>query len=89
MKLQFENLNDMKKFAKYLENVLLKLGITEEANKVSAYSYNSFTTSSEYLGEFRIVLNDFNKSDISVNNEIRFEIESAINAINKALGNTI
>jgi hypothetical protein len=54
----------MKEFAKYLSGELIKLGFNERAKMIDEFSYNSYTTSSEYLGEFRILLEGLIKENI-------------------------
>jgi hypothetical protein len=53
----------------------------------SGFSYNSYTTSSEYLGEFRILLEDLIRENILSEDKIKIEVNAAIEAINKAFGN--
>jgi pyoverdine/dityrosine biosynthesis protein Dit1 len=84
---KFEDLNDIKKFAKYLSEELERLGYNDMARMISEFSYNSYTTSSEYLGEFRFLLNDLIKQDILKDNDIKIEVENAIRTINRAFGN--
>lgn len=84
MSFKFSNLNDMKEFAKYLSNELDKLGYKDEAKRINEFSYNSYTTSSEYLGEFRFLLEELKKYDILKNANMLLEADRAIKAINKA-----
>jgi hypothetical protein len=89
MNIQFNSLNDMKKFAEYLSEILMQLGYNDKVMLVKEFSYNSFTTSSEYLGELRIILNELNRSNILTDDRVKFEVETAIQAINKAFGSSI
>lgn len=86
MSLQFNKLNDMKEFAKYLSGELIKFGYNDRAKMVDEFSYNSYTTSSEYLGEFRILLEDLIKENILTEDKIKSEVAIAVKAINKAFG---
>jgi len=76
----------MKEFAKYLGEELGKLGYKDMSKIASNFSYNSFTTSSEYLGEFNILLKNILNQNI-VNDDIKLSIYNAIRAIDVALGN--
>lgn len=87
MRLQFNQLSDMKEFAEYLSNELVRLGYNDKSKMVSGFSYNSYTTSSEYLGEFRILLEDLIRQNILSEDKIKIEVNAAIKAINKAFGN--
>lgn len=84
MSLQFNQLDDMKKFAKYLSGELTRLGYNDRAKMVDEFSYNSYTTSSEYLGEFKILLEDLMKENILIDDKIKCEVVIAVKAINKA-----
>jgi len=86
MNLPLNSLDDMKQFAKHLTGVLYRLGYSENAKTVEAFSYNSFTTSSEYLGELRIVLKELIQSDLPIEAEIIAEVKTAIQAIDRAFG---
>ena len=86
MSLQFNKLSDMKEFAKYLSGELIKLGFNDRAKIIDEFSYNSYTTSSEYLGEFRILLQDLIKENIFDEDKIKLELVIAVKAINKAFG---
>ena len=84
MSLQFNKLDDMKEFAEYLAGELIKLGYDDKAKMVYEFSYNSYTTSSEYLGEFKILLEDLIKENMFHKDKIKSEISIAVKAINKA-----
>lgn len=84
MILQFDKLDDMKELAKYLAGVLIKLGYNDRAKIVYEFSYNSYTTSTEYLGEFKILLEDLIKENVFHEDKIKAEISVAVKAINKA-----
>ena len=76
----------MKEFATYLSRELEEMGYKDKSKMVNEFSYNSYTTSSEYLGEFRILLEDLKKENI-FNNKVKTEVDFAIKVINKAFGN--
>lgn len=48
----------MKEFAKYLSEELKNHGLSELSKEVLEFKSNYCTTSSEYLGEFRTILNE-------------------------------
>jgi hypothetical protein len=52
----FDSLDDMKEFAKLLYEELMKISQVELAEEIKFFSYNTYTTSSEYLGELKFVL---------------------------------
>lgn len=76
----------MKEFAKYLSKELENFGHKDKSKMVNEFSYNSYTTSSEYLGEFRILLEDLKKQNVLDDDNIKLEVDAAIRAINKAFG---
>ena len=84
--MQLNSLDDMKQFAGHLAELLDQSGYKDKAEMVNDFFYNSFTTSSEYLGEFRIVLNRLIQSDIIAESAIISEIKTAIQAIDRAFG---
>jgi len=86
LKFKFNHLDDMKEFATYLSRELEEMGYKDKSKMVNEFSYNSYTTSSEYLGEFRILLEDLKKENI-FNNKVKTEVDFAIKVINKAFGN--
>ncbi|MFW5995807.1 MAG: hypothetical protein ACOCQB_00935 [Halanaerobiaceae bacterium] len=85
MNFEFDDLEDMKEFAYVLSNKLKELGNNEISRKIKQFSYNSFTTSTEYLGEFKLLLERVKKLNILSGNEIKFEIDKAIKIIERAL----
>ena len=86
---EFCGLQDMKQFAKLISTELEQNNRADLALETSGFSYNSYTTSSEYLGEFRLVLKKILKEkDFTLDNKIRQSIYKAIAAIDKAFGNT-
>jgi hypothetical protein len=53
---KFKTLDDMKELANLLSFELMKIDQIDLAEEIISFSYNTFTTSSEYLGELRFVL---------------------------------
>ena len=86
MNFEFNSLDDMKGFAKYLSKELKNFGYKDKSKMVNEFSYNSYTTSSEYLGEFRILLEDLKKQNVLDEDNIKLGMEAAIKAINRAFG---
>lgn len=85
MKWEFQSLREMKEFAKYLSEELKNHGLPELSKEVLEFKSNYYTTSSEYLGEFRIVLNEvLLKTNINLSNDLVGNINKAIESINKA-----
>ncbi len=88
MNWNFESLKEMKEFAKNLSEVLESCGLKGLSNEVLEFKSNYYTTSSEYLGEFRLVLN---KVLIDGKDKLSYEwlesIDKGIEAINKSLSN--
>jgi hypothetical protein len=83
----FNNLQTMKQFAHYLSNELKSIGELHWADEVNSFSYNSFPSSSEYLGELRIVLKQMMNEIQNLPDHLKQEIRTAIESINKAFGN--
>lgn len=84
MNFEFDDLDDMKKFASVLSNKLDELGFNEISKDTNQFSYNSYTTSTEYLGEFKLLLERIKKQNILNDEEIEFEIDKAIKIIERA-----
>jgi hypothetical protein len=87
MKWKFNDLQEVKQFALHLSYELNSRGEENLAKEVKYFSKNTYTTSSEYLGEFRIVL----KSLLNLDNKILLGLEDSIRdavaSIDKAFGN--
>jgi hypothetical protein len=87
IKCSFQDPKSFKDLASYLISELNKLDSTDYSNELNDWANTFYTTSSEYLGELRIILNKIlNDSDIKLPDEVKNSIELAINAINKAFG---
>ena len=54
---EFHTIIDLKQFARDLAEELDSHGVKELADEVRVFQTNYFSSSSEYMGEFRIVLN--------------------------------
>ena len=88
MEWKFNELNDLKNFAKFLSSELSKQGEEGLASEISCFEYNAYTTSSEYLGEFKLALGKvLIKSPATGNEDVRNDIILAIKAIDKAWKN--
>jgi hypothetical protein len=82
---EFNSLQDIKKFAELVYNELIRNNEEKLALEVSAFFYNSYTTPSEYLGEFRIILRKvLEEGNTFLNNETKESILKAIKTIDKA-----
>jgi len=81
----FNDLNQMKQFATALSDHLRQLGEPDLADEVGKFDRNTFTTTTEYLGEFRIVLRQvlLLKTLLSPD-KYRTGVVQAIDAIDKA-----
>ena len=89
MDYKFNSLNEIEKFAANLRDYLTVLGNIKEAEIIHGFTYNIQTTSSEYLGELRIVLNNLAKSHTIKNKKYTMQIENLILQINEAFENEI
>lgn len=82
---ELKALQDMKDFAQFISDYLLANNRENLALEVEKFSYNTYTTSSEYLGELRIVLKRILlETDMILSEEVKEYIAKAIEAINKA-----
>lgn len=86
---QFNDLQEMKDFSKYLSLQLTSLGDKHWAAEFNNFSYNSYPTPTEYLGELRVVLQSFLKEK---QGQLSQEVEElsvrAVKAIDRAFGNS-
>jgi len=81
---EFKSLKEMKEFPKYLSEELKNHGMLELSKDVLEIKSNYYTTSSEYLGEFRLGLNKvLLKSNANLSNDFVGNINKAIESINK------
>jgi hypothetical protein len=83
---KYNSLNDMKEFANLLSDELNKIGQNELADEIKHFSYNTYTTSSEYLGEFMFVLE---RIQIEINSPYftqKENVKDAIKEIKRAFG---
>ncbi|MCA1066122.1 hypothetical protein QTG56_25455 (plasmid) [Rossellomorea sp. AcN35-11] len=81
-KWEFKSMEDLKKFAGVLSEELLLQDEADISRDVSYFTRNTFTTSSEYLGEFRILLEEVIK-DIKLNSSLVKTVKKAIKSIDK------
>jgi hypothetical protein len=87
IKCSFQDPKSFKDLASYLISELNKLDSSDYSNELNDWANTSYTTSSEYLGELRIILNKvLNDSNVILPIEVKSGIELAISAINKAFG---
>ena len=85
MNWSFENLNILKDFSIYLSVELDKVDETDLSNELKDWKDTFFTTSSEYLGELRVILCRILKIGCkNLSNDIKTNIRLAISAINNS-----
>jgi hypothetical protein len=80
----FKTLDDMKELANLLSVELMKTDQIDLAEEIKSFSFNTYTTSSEYLGELRFVLE---RKLFEVNNPDFTQtgiIKEAVKEINRA-----
>lgn len=86
---EFRDIQDLKKFANLVSSELAEKNIQDLSLEIGEFSYNSYTTSSEYLGEYRIILKKIlSKVEIDLNKETKEKMLKAIEVINKAFNNS-
>jgi hypothetical protein len=76
----------MKKFCGHVALEFTKHGLDEGANAIQKFSYNSYTTPSEYLGELRFALTEIISHKALLPSLLIPDMEAAVQAINKAFG---
>lgn len=87
IKWNFQEPKSFKDLSRYLNSELSNLVNTNYLNELNDWANTSYTTSSEYLGELRIILNKIlNDSNVILPIEVKNSIQLAISAINKAFG---
>lgn len=87
IKWNFQEPKSFKDLSSYLNSELSNLVNTNYLNELNDWANTSYTTSSEYLGELRIILNKIlNDSNVILPIEVKNSIQLAISAINKAFG---
>lgn len=81
----FNNNDEIKEFALNLVEILEKLGEKSYADDLKAWSGDFFTTSSEFLGELKLILERI--SNVKLLDDItRKNVNECIRLINKAFG---
>lgn len=86
-KWSFQDPKSFQKLSSYLISELNTLGNAEYSIELNDWANTAYTTSSEYLGELRIILNKIsNDSSIKLSMEAKSVVELAISTINKAFG---
>lgn len=87
MNWQFTDLQNMKDFASHLAKELNSIGENNWSKEIDFYSTNTYTTQTEYLGEFRIALKQLlQEKEPLLKKDLVADIKLAIEAINKAFG---
>ncbi|MEW9700825.1 hypothetical protein [Paenibacillus sp. SI8] len=87
MKWEFNDIQNMKEFSGFVSSELSKIGEQRLAEELSFFTTNTFTTSTEYLGELRILFNEvLVEKKAYFSDELNSSIALAIKAINKAFG---
>jgi len=81
--MRFDKNSDIKEFSEKLEMKLFESGESSLSNGLHEWNMNFFTTSSEYLGELKIILEEIYILK-SLDNETRQDIRECLLAINKA-----
>lgn len=88
MEWRFEKLQDIKKFADHISSELMKQGKTELASEINQFCSTAFTTSSEFLGVFRMLMKKvLLQKEILFDKETENGILKSIETISKAFGN--
>lgn len=83
----FSNNDEIKNFVKELKQKLISIGETKLSDELMNWEDTFFTSSSEFLGELKIVLEQIEARNIpSLKGKTQKQIESCIKAINKAFG---
>ena len=83
--MMFNNNEEIKEFALNLVEILEKIGEKSHANELKAWSGDFFTTSSEFLGELKLILERI--STVKLLDDItRKNVNECIKVINKAFG---
>ena len=83
--MRFDNNDDLKHFSKVLSEKLLLIGELSLTRELKRWDEGCFTTSSEFLGEFKLILKrvkQVDALDIATNRDV----ERCITTINKAFG---
>lgn len=85
--MSFSNNDDLKKFVAILIQELELHGEKSLANELRAWQSDSFTTSSEFLGELKLILQKIDTSCIKgLKGTIQQQINECIISINKVFG---
>ena len=84
--MKFNDNSEIRKFALELIKILEKTGEKNYANELKAWSGEFFTTSSEFLGELKFILEKISKLEI-LDNDTKKAIHECIKTIDKAFGN--
>jgi hypothetical protein len=81
--MDFKNSDEIKKFSKILQREPLLMGEMSLANELSAWDEGSFTTSSEFLGEMKLILEKAARLK-TIDEMTRKDVHGCLSAINRA-----
>ena len=83
----FSNNDEIKYFVKELKQKLVSIGENEFLDELVIWEDTFFTSSSEFLGELKTILEKIEAQNIpSLKGNTKKQIKSCIKAINKAFG---
>lgn len=83
----FNNNDDIKNFVKELNQKLIAVGESNLSRELINWENTAFTTTSEFLGELKIILEQIKTKNIpSLKGKTQKNIDSCIKTINKAFG---
>ena len=83
----FSNNDEIKYFVKELKQKLVSIGENEFLDELVNWEDSFFTSSSEFLGELKTILEKIEAQNIpSLKGNTKKQIKSCIKAINKAFG---
>jgi|BioPla2DNA2_1021312.scaffolds.fasta_scaffold18990_2 hypothetical protein len=83
----FSNNDEIKYFVKELKQKLVSIGENEFLDELVNWEDTFFTSSSEFLGELKTILEKIEAQNIpSLKGNTKKQIKSCIKAINKAFG---
>lgn len=83
---QFDSLDEMKKFCGHIAEEFGNHGLKTWADAIYGFSYNAYTTPTEYLGELRIAFAEILSHKESLPSALIPDIKAAVQAINQAFG---
>lgn len=81
---EFNELSDLKRFAKYLSEEFEFQGKQDLANQIKQFERIWSYPATEYLGEYRILLNKIISDFDDLDTKLIYNIKKAISSLNKA-----